>query len=140
MYKDHDIKSIINFKGLTIMIENPIGSIRRGEDVNGQPWQTKFMYPYGYIYGTKGADKDGVDCFIGNNITSEKVFIIHQTEGHNVFDEDKVMLGFDSLEQARDAFLAHYQTQGYLGNITEMPFYEFKDKLKKEGQTGEQIS
>jgi hypothetical protein len=132
----HNIKSVMNFKGITIMIENPVGSIRTGIDAHGDKWQTEFLYPYGYIYGTKGLDKEGVDVFIGNDLTSERVFIIHQTEGHGVLDEDKVMLGFSNRDQARDAYLAHYQTQSFLGEITEMPFFEFREKLKKEGKQG----
>lgn len=133
------VQSFQNFKGLTIAIENPVGSIREGIDESGDPWKTKFLYPYGYIYGTKGADGEGVDCFIGPDITSDRVFIIHQTEGHGVYDEDKVMLGFPNKEQARDAYLAHYQTQGFLGQITEMPLFEFKAQLKVNGQTGNKI-
>jgi hypothetical protein len=131
--------NIMNFKGLSIVIENPIGSIRTGVDKKGNPWQTKFFYPYGYISGTKGADGDGIDCFIGNNVTSNKVFVIHQTDGNGTFDEDKIMLGFDSKEQARDAYLAHYNTQGYIGVITEIPFYEFMEQLKTKGKTGEKL-
>lgn len=129
--EDSQIKSIVNFKGLTIMIENPVGSVREGIDSEGNEWKTKFLYPYGYIYNTKGADGDGVDCFLGNDITSERVFIIHQTLGHGGFDEDKVMLGFSNREQARDAYLAHYNTQGFLGEITEMPMFEFRLLVKQ---------
>jgi len=136
----HSIKNIANFKGLTIMIENPVGSIRTGVDAHGDKWQTKFHYPYGYIYGTKGLDKEGVDVFIGNNPTSDRVFIIHQTDGNGIFDEDKVMLGFSSKEEARDAYLAHYNTQGYMGKVIEMPFFEFKTRmLSKEGREGKAI-
>jgi hypothetical protein len=109
-------------------------------DKAGEPWQTKFYYPYGYIFHTKGADNEGVDCFIGNDPTSDKVFIIHQTDGQRNFDEDKVFLGFSSKESARDAFLAHYNSQGFIGTITEMPFYEFKEQLKTRGQQGEKLT
>lgn len=126
MLKNANIK---NFKGLTIVIENPVGSIRSGVDINGDPWQTKFMYEYGYVYNTKGADGEGIDCFIGPNPVSDKVFVIHQTQGFGSYDEDKCMLGFDTLEQARDAYLAHFNTQSYLGEITEMPFFEFKQRV-----------
>jgi hypothetical protein len=133
-------KGVMGFKGLIIVIENPVGSVRTGVDKAGEPWQTKFYYPYGYIAGTKGADGDGVDCFIGKNPTSDKVYIIHQTDGQRNFDEDKIFLGFDSKESARDAYLAHYQSQGYIGVITEMPFYEFKEQLKTRGRTGEKLA
>lgn len=131
------IKDIVNFKGLTIYIEQKVGSIRKGVDRQGEPWESKFLYPYGYIYNTNGMDKEGIDCFIGPNAASERVFIIHQTDGHSNLDEDKVMLGFDNMESARDAYLAHYQTQGYLGQITEMPFFEFKTRIQSpEGLAG----
>lgn len=133
-------KTITNFKGLTILIENPVNSIREGVDAFGNPWRTKFLYPYGYIYNTVGKDGGGIDCFIGQNPTSERVFIIHQTDGNGIFDEDKIMLGFCSMEQARDAYLAHYNTQGYIGKVVEMPFFEFKTRmLSKEGREGKAI-
>lgn len=138
-YQNHMPKGVMGFKGLIIVIENPVGSVRTGVDKAGEPWQTKFYYPYGYIAGTKGADGGGVDCFVGGNPTSDKVFIIHQTDGQQNFDEDKCMLGFDNKEQARDAYLAHMNSQGYIGIITEMPFYEFKAKLQNEGKRGLRI-
>jgi hypothetical protein len=139
MLIENRIKGVRNFNGLTIVIENPVGSIREGVDAAGVPWKTKFLYPYGYIYGTKGADQEGIDCFIGNDPTSERIFVIHQTEGHNVYDEDKVMLGFSNKEQARDAYLAHYQTQGYLGEIAEVPLSEFIAWIRFNGKQGKQI-
>lgn len=136
----HNIKNMIGFKGLMIMVENPVGSIRKGVDANGEKWKTKFFYPYGYIYGTQGSDQDAIDVFVGNDPLSERVFIIHQTEGHGAYDEDKVMLGFNTLESARDAYLAHYNTQQHIGEITEMPFFEFREKIKREGKQGLRIT
>lgn len=121
------------------MIEQPIGSIRSGVSANGEPWQTKFLYPYGYIKNTKGTDGEGVDCFIGPDKDSDKVFVIHQTNGNGSYDEDKVMLAFSNLNAARDAYLAHFNTQGYLGEIIEMSLFEFKQKLLSAGQTGQAI-
>lgn len=40
------------------------------------------------------------------------------------------MFGFDNKESARDAFLAHYQDQAYLGEMKEMPIYLFKLTLE----------
>ena len=133
------IRDVMNFKGITIAIENPVDSTREGVDADGNPWSTTFLYPYGYILGTRGVDNDGVDCFVGGNLLSDKVFIIHQTDGKDNYDEDKCMLGFDNKEQARDAYLAHYDSQSFLGEITEMPFFEFKELLKTKGQEGQTI-
>ena len=121
----------VNFNGINIAIENPVGSVREGIDENGRPWKTKFFYPYGYICGVEGADGDSLDCFIGPNPVSDKVFIMHQSKVDGTFDEHKVMLGFNSLQSARDAYLAHYNTQGYIGYMDEMPLFEFKERIKE---------
>jgi hypothetical protein len=125
----------INFQGLTISIENPEGSTREGTKPDGSPWQTKFFHPYGFIKHTLGVDGDEVDCFIGPNPTSQNVYIIHQRI-NGKYDEDKVMLGFDDEEHARDAYLAHYDTQQRLGPITFMPFSQFKEVLEEKGKAG----
>jgi len=130
----------INYKGLNIIIENPVGSVRRGNDHEGKPWATRFFYPYGYIENTKGVDGEGVDCFVGDNPTADSVYIVHQLGPNGLFDEDKCFVGFNSKESARDAFMAHYSTQGFIGKITAMPFYEFKDRIEKEGKKGISIT
>lgn len=121
----------INFNGINIGIENPIGSVREGKDENGNKWQTKYFHPYGYICGVEGTDGDDLDCFIGTNPSSDRVFVIYQKKADGQFDEHKIMLGFDSLESARDAYLAHYSTQGFLGQIKEFPLFEFKSIIKR---------
>ena len=129
----------MNVRGLNIAIENPIGSFRRGVDKNGQPWETKFNYPYGYIENTRAKDNEEIDCYVGDNPESDKVFIIHQLRPDGLYDEDKVILQASSLNSARDIYLSHVNTQGFLGRITEMPFFEFKDKIERLGKSGLRI-
>jgi hypothetical protein len=118
----------INFQGLEIVIENPVGSIRQGKKEDGTEFKTKFLYPYGYIANAikDGDDGDEIDVFVGPNEGSAKVFIIHQRTQYDKYDELKVMLGFDTEESARDAYLAHYDTQDLLGHIKEMSIQDFK--------------
>jgi hypothetical protein len=135
MKDDLPIVYEIDFQGLPICIENPIGSIRKGISPEGRRWETKFLYPYGFIKNTESlADNDGIDVFIGPNLQSNKVFIIHQRIDDR-YDEDKVMLGFDTEESARDAYLAHFDTQKMLGPITEMSIEEFKQFAAGEYNT-----
>ncbi|HEX2868712.1 MAG TPA: SNF2-related protein [Ignavibacteriales bacterium] len=141
--KTFKLQGHTEFQGLKIAVENKKGSTREGVDDDGTPWQTEMFYDYGYIErpDNMGADGDKVDCFIGPDKESMKVFIVHQQnpvtenkdeKGNPIYDydEDKVMLGFDSLEWARDAYLAHYDDQKFLDSITEMSMEEFKKKLK----------
>ncbi|MCY1166226.1 Inorganic Pyrophosphatase [compost metagenome] len=118
----------VNLHGLNISIENPEGSTRRGVDPEtGKPWENTLAAHYGYIRGTEGNDGDHVDTFIGPNPDSDKVFVIDQVNKDGTFDEHKVMLGADSLEQADELYHANY-APGWTGRgaITEMPLADFK--------------
>lgn len=125
MDKKYKLQGRLSFRGLDIAVENRAGSIRRGKD-----WETRMFYPYGYIRGTMGVDGDPVDVYVGKDRESDKVFIIHQKNPETGrYDEDKVMLGFETLITARDGYLAHYDSHKFLGEITELSFEEFKKKV-----------
>ncbi|MBE0437901.1 MAG: hypothetical protein IBX56_19140, partial [Methylomicrobium sp.] len=49
--------------GLRVSIENPEGSVRSGVDPDGNPWEVRMVYPYGYILDSLGPDGDHVDCY-----------------------------------------------------------------------------
>lgn len=129
----------INFRGLNIRIEQEVGSTREGVNKKGDRWKVRFYRPYGFICDTMGKDGDEIDCFIGDHWESENVYIIHQLRPDGLYDEDKVMLGFLDLGSARDGYLAHFNTQGFIGKITTMPFFEFKEKIKTIGRAGVKI-
>lgn len=107
--------------GFDISIEQPKGSIRKGTDPDGRTWESYMNNTYGYIKGTKGKDGDHIDIYIGNDLNSEKVFIIDQLNKDKSFDEHKVMLGFNTQEEAKENYLANFE-KGWkgLGNITEV--------------------
>ena len=117
----------LTYQGLPITIENPEGSVRRWKNDAGETGKTTMFYRYGYIEGTVGADNEEIDCFVGHNPYAPNVYVIRLGKDDR---EEKIMLGFDSQESARDAFLAHYQDQNYLGEMTEMPMYLFKETLE----------
>lgn len=123
------------FQGLPISIENRKGSIRRGEDATGE-WETKMKNAYGYIRGTVGADSDQLDCFIGPDKDSEKVFVIHIKKPENgKYDEDKVFLGFETFKAAMIAFKKHYDDwQKYYQGFDVMDMETFKDRIEKKGK------
>jgi hypothetical protein len=92
---------------------------------------------YGYIRLTEGVDGDHIDCYIGPDKDSPYVFIVRQKNPKDsMYDEDKVMLGFWSEEEARDAYLAHYDDPNFLGEIDEYSMSEFKKLLKKRRMLG----
>lgn len=134
-------KGHVNLHGLDISIENPAGSTRSGKSETRRIWSTDLKDHYGYIKGTVGKDKDHIDVFIKPGIdqttAGDKVFVVDQKEymGQK-FDEHKVMIGFDSLDAARSAYLSNYDYTGRdrISKITEVSVDGFKEWLK-DGDT-----
>jgi hypothetical protein len=120
------------FAGLDLSIENPRGSKRSGVDSDGAKWETTMAHHYGYIKGTVGADKDHVDVFVGQSLDESRAFVIDQVDPKTgKFDEHKVVLGADSIEQAQEIYRANY-AKGWkgMGAITELPMDTFKTWVK----------
>jgi hypothetical protein len=128
-----DISHSVDFAGIKVDIEWPAGSVREYEDSD---YKRYMLYDYGYIRGVDGHDGEELDVFIGDKKDADKVFVIEQLAGlwesENTdaelgdFDEYDVFIGFESVEEAKDCFLLHYNPEQF-GNIMEMDAKEFKD-------------
>lgn len=151
-YKMGHIKII----GFDITIENPKNSYRQGVDSNGRKWKTKMYYDYGYFKHTLGKDGDAIDVFIGDNLKSDKIFVVDQFLSGK-FDESKVMLGFNTEKEAKEGYLKNYEKDWkgfkkitgvsidvfkewlYDGYKQRKPFYQYaeikKQKLNENKQT-----
>lgn len=115
--------------GLPLSFENPAGSTRY--DLKHEPprWKTVMRHHYGDILGTEGMDGDQIDVFVQPGTPDDwagTVFVVDQVIGGKP-DEHKVMLGFDSLQDASDAYMANYDP-GWkgLGAITAVALDDFK--------------
>ena len=113
--------------GFDVTIENPKGSMRSGTDADGNQWEQEMHNTYGYILGTEGVDGDHIDVFLSDNPANGDVFVVDQVNKDGTFDEHKVMYGFASEEEARNAYLSNYE-DGWtgLGAITRVSKEEFK--------------
>ena len=122
-------KGHVTIDGFDISIENPRGSVRSGVDENGNEWSVTMHDTYGYIRNTESVDGDHIDIFLSDHIGNwnGSVFVVDQVKPDGSFDEHKVMYGFDTEEEAREAYLANY-SEGWqgLGNITEVSKRGFK--------------
>lgn len=138
------------WNGLTVSVETAKGEDRTDKETNGDKWRVTMPATYGYILGTKGADKDHVDLFMGDNPESELVFVVNQNRvDSQKFDEHKVMAGFASAKDAQAAYMASFE-DGFgdrvFGSITGP--YSIKDfremldagKFEKPQSIGEPIS
>lgn len=121
-------KGHVKIDGFDISLENPKGSVRRGIDASGKEWQTEMHNDYGYLRRTEGVDGDHIDVFLSDTPEQGNVYVIDQIRPETgEFDEHKVMYGFNSEEEARDAYLSNYK-EGWkgLGGITPVSKEEFK--------------
>lgn len=105
-----------------IRIENVRGSYREGTAPDGTQWRTRLAAHYGYFAGTRGADGDAIDVFVGPFPESTSAWVINQRHvGEKPgFDEHKCMVGFHTEQQARDAY-THSFDRGWTGLASIVP-------------------
>jgi hypothetical protein len=124
-------KGKVSIHGVGVAIENPKGSVRTNKDPNGPKWKVKLPVDYGYIEGTKGADGDPIDVYLGPNHDASYVYVIDQLNlNDRSFDEHKVMMGFKDQQSAMQAYdRAFSDGMGMLrvGDMRRMTLAEFKD-------------
>ncbi|MGK0546357.1 LPD38 domain-containing protein [Halomonas cupida] len=129
-------KGRVNFNGVDIAIENPRGFTRRGKDADGTAWESTLAHHYGDIKGTKGADGDNIDVFIGENLDSPKVYVVDQVDRDGNFDEHKVMMGFRDEAEARRGYQGNYPKDwNGIGAVTELTPQQFKEWIRDADTT-----
>jgi len=117
--------------GLNIVTENEEGTYRQGPT-----WRALMPADYGYIFGADGNDGDWLDCFVGPNINSKKVFVIAQNKvGSKDFDEHKVMFGYDSQDAAVNDYVRSFDPPDMgmriLRGVDAMSMEQFKKMMVK---------
>lgn len=143
--KKFPFTGFIDFQGLQIDVENAAGSSRQGLNDDGSPWSVTMFHHYGEIRDTEGSDGDPLDVYVGPNHDSSLVVVIHQHNPFkrgNPYDEDKVMLGFDSPEEAVQAYLKQYDQPGFYvpGDYTELPIGAFWRWVHDESRQGRKLT
>lgn len=120
--------------GMDITLENAKGSTRRGTDGKGNAWETVLPAHYGYVKKSEGADGDQFDVYVGDNPSSDRVFVVDQFEPKTgKWDEHKGVLGVATREEAQaiyDAAFSDGSGPQRRGAITEMSVDEFKQYLQ----------
>jgi len=129
-------KGHFKMHGMDFTIENARGSVRSGTGPDGKKWSSTMRNHYGYIRRTEDKDGDHVDVFLGGSPNTELVFVVDQRDpATGRFDEHKTMWGFETKEEARQAYLANYE-KGWkgLGEITALTLDQFKAWLEEGSQ------
>ena len=139
--EEFPFEGFIDFQGLRIDVENAKGSSRSGEGPEG-PWSIHMFAHYGGIRGTEGTDGDKLDVYVGDNHDSSLVVVIHQ---HNpwdgAYDEDKVVLGCESVEEAIGLYKKQYDRPGFFKEkeFTVMPIGAFWRWVNDERNQGKRV-
>jgi len=117
-------------QGIPISIENRKGSVRKGTDSDGNEWKTKMLLPYGYVRGTRGADGEPVDAYVGPDKEAPDAYVVHQRDKETgKYDEDKIFFGMKSKKDVKEAFLKHYDSPKFLGPISRVPVERLKELI-----------
>lgn len=127
----------LSIDGLRISIENPKGSVRRGVAPDGSRWSNVMACDYGYILGSKGTDGDLIDIYLSDHPGFGQVYVIDQVDPRTrEFDEHKVMYGFNSVEEAKKAYLSCYSPDwkglGWITPVTKADFREWLDSSARK--------
>jgi hypothetical protein len=120
------------YQGLTIDVETRKGRVRSGTDDKGKAWSVRMPAHYGEIRGTRGADGDAVDVFIGPDPYAPWVYVIQtKLPGSKAFDEVKAMLGFATRTAALQAFRSAYKGGGFYLGSSRWPIGAFKEAMTR---------
>ena len=142
---DLDGESLNEFRqvcGFTVVVENPVGSVRHWVQPDGTAGSTIMKYDYGFIDGVLGNDGEDVDVYIAPAAPADAdpeswVFVIHQMRPSSdsteistediwtEYDEDKIMLGWAREEDARNAYLSQYNDPRFYGGMDSYPLVDF---------------
>lgn len=129
-----------DWHGLSIVVENPKGSMRRWFDSEAnEVGSTLMLHDYGFIAGHLGADGDDLDCYVGPASDARYVYVVHQLKAptFEAFDEDKVMLGFATSELARQAYLEHRNDgDRAFGGMSVIRLEDFLKKIDRRSGSG----
>lgn len=139
---EYPFVATIRFAGLPLInVENKKGSERSGVDPDGNPWSVTMPAHYGEFDGTLGVDGDPIDVYVGGNRHAPYAYLVPvarlDTGG---YDEDKVFVGFNNLDEVCAAFRAAYNKRGFRFDVTRrMTIPALAEWLRDHGLKGKRI-
>lgn len=119
---DRSIKKNIMFFDLPISIEILKGETKYSKKLDGTVWSRVMRCDYGYFDNIVSNDGEFLDCYIVNDGISnnEYVYSVDQytinEEGHE-FDEVKIIVGVNSILEAKSVYLRHCQSPECMGDV-----------------------
>ncbi len=109
-------KRIIEWNGFKVGLQYLPFELRHGKLLTAA---------YGHIQKTKGADDMALDVYVGTKLESTKVYAIAQFI-NGVFDEEKIIIGSDSQDEAKAIYLSAMPEE-FFGGIRELDINQLND-------------
>lgn len=132
----------INIGGVTVLIETPLGRTRSGVGEDGKPWSVEMPADYGKIRGTKGADGEPMDVYLGphaHEAPQHTVYVIDQIDPRTGrFDEHKIMVGYPTEEGALHAYSRAFNDgtgPDRIGAVTPLAWGAFRAFIRVGGSS-----
>lgn len=119
------------YQGIPVSVEHRAGSMRRwrSPETDAEGF-TRMRHRYGYIPGTSGMDGEAVDVMVGPWPDAPEAHVVKQLGRSGGVEELKVMLGFRSAAEAREAYLQHWPADIF-GGIESMPVDALRGQLSR---------
>lgn len=143
LFENEKPKGHIIFDDMKIIVEYKKGDTR--SDVNkktGESRKQTFSAHYGYFEGIGAPDGDRLDVFVKPRAKINKpVFVFHNLIPDGIkFDEDKVYLGFDNLDQAKVYWNLHvHAPEKMWGGVSEFSLDDFKKIISRMKESSKGI-
>lgn len=120
-------KRQITIKGIKMKVELEKGDIRRGVNKEtGEPWEKEMHAAYGHIPKTRGHDGETVDIYLKEPGFFAEVYCVKQVKKDGTHDEDKLMVGFSSPDEAIECYKKHVPKWCF-GSMQTLSWSEFED-------------
>ena len=139
-YANDPVKEKITLHGIPISLEWREGETRKyfnhdplkKKSTGTIDYNKKMKADYGYVRGVMDADGEELDVYLGPNRDSTKVFVLEKLRSSDAsFDENKIMLGYDSKEEAKKSYLQH-QGKDEMGKVREVTLERFKKEFSSK--------
>lgn len=116
--------------GVSVRITHPAGTVRTGFSKDGEAWRRVLPFDYGEIPGTVAEDGDNLDVILAALPAPDAaLYAVQQLHADGTPDEKKYMLGFESADAAKAAYLAFAHTPEMFGGIAEAGVEELQPVL-----------
>lgn len=114
-----DLATVPDYGDLPVVVEAKRGDVR-------WPGANPLLCDYGYVVGVRSTESEGrneewMDCFLGPNPQSQDAWVIDMVQPGpgGGFEEHKLMLGFDAIDEAVQPFTQLYGPERAMG-VTHM--------------------